>query len=657
MATNNGDERVLATAQHIVEALGKNENMTEDMLRILSNFDDRFSNMNEFIQDSRHRSVPPKASAIKKVQESLDLAEETILRWDMSSSEGTRKAMIWDGNHEEAIFFLKAVDEVQSLMGVLTAPWVDRPLLDRAQQILQVAMIRLKEEFRHMLVVNSEPVDPDWLLASQSESPFYSSGEGEDYYSSVASDSSDDEDDEDIPVAHPVTDLNVTLDLIPSERVRDLNVIAQRMVAAGYGKDSCQVYVSVRKTILEQNLYRLIVERLNLDDIQKITWELLEVKIRKWIQALKVAIKVILASERKLSDKIFTGLSPWRETCFAELATGSMMQFLNFGKAVASSRRTPEKLFKILDMYDLLRDLIPDIEAIFCDEICESVRAELTGVIVQLGEAARGTLKEFENAIQRDATKTAVPGGAFHPLTRYVMNYIKFMMDYTDTLMQLLGEKKREVPKTLGVETFGLSESLRENGNGEANNTSPFAVQIMWLIVLLESNLDLKSKLYKDPALAFLFLMNNIYYIILKVKNSELIDLLGDDWVRKHSGQVRVYAANYVNTAWKKVFACLRDESGSLASGSSRVAIKDRFRNFNAAFEEACRAQSTWVVPDAQLREDLRVAIAERLIPAYRMFVCRFGTFLESGKYPEKYMKYAPDDLENYVIDLFDVTS
>ena len=36
----------------------------------------------------------------------------------------------------------------------------------------------------------------------------------------------------------------------------------------------------------------------------------------------------------------------------------------------------------------------------------------------RLGEAAKGTFVEFENAIQRENSKSAIPGGAIHPLNR-----------------------------------------------------------------------------------------------------------------------------------------------------------------------------------------------------------------------------------------------
>jgi exocyst complex protein 7 len=34
----------------------------------------------------------------------------------------------------------------------------------------------------------------------------------------------------------------------------------------------------------------------------------------------------------------------------------------------------------------------------------------------------------------------------------------------------------------------------------------------------------------------------------------------------------------------------------------------------------------------------------------------RFGSQLESGRHAGKYIKYTPDDLENYLIDLFEGT-
>lgn len=56
-----------------------------------------------------------------------------------------------------------------------------------------------------------------------------------------------------------------------------------------------------------------------------------------------------------------------------------------------------------------------------------------------------------------------------------------------------------------------------------------------------------------------------------------------------------------------------------------KVCYVIRFRTFNIQFEELHQKQSQWTVPDTELRESLRLAVAEVLLPAYRSFVKRFG--------------------------------
>lgn len=661
LAATEGDERVIATAQHIIRTLGTNGNITDDMLRILSNFDDRLSTMNQMMR--RNHENPPHGSAqaeleLSKVSECLENAGQTVLKWDVSSKDA-RKSMIWDCQRNEAASYLHAVDELQDSMASLSFSQRDRSTFDRAQHLLQLAMGRLEEEFRHLLVKHSQSVDPEWIFETVS-GPCSRVNGGEEAVAEVASRSSGEEDgDEDIPVAQPVTDLNFTMDLLPGEVISDLHDIARRMVAGGYGRECCQVYASVRKAILQQSLYRLGVEKLSMEDVQKMGWESLETRIKKWVLALKIAVRVLCGSERILSDQVFTGMNPWRETAFGELSKGSMMQLLSFGEAIAISRRSPEKLFKILDMYEALWELLPDINSIFSDDVSSNVRSEANGVLIRLGEAARGTFAEFENAIQRDTSKIPVPGGAVHPLTRYVMNYIWFLFCYTGTLKRLLGDKKEAPPNLIGNDLLYL-QAPNSCHNTAADHLSPLAVQIIWLTVLLECNLDGKSKLYKDNAQTYLFLMNNVHYIVQKVKQSELASLVGEDWVKKHTGQVRQYATNYVRASWQKMLACLRDEgltvSGAFSSGISKTALKERFKTFNAAFEELHRIQSTWVVPDPQLREELRLSIAQKLIPAYRTFLSHFQKYLESGRHPQKYIKYTSDDLESCLLDFFEGT-
>ncbi|KAH6556290.1 hypothetical protein KP509_1Z191100 [Ceratopteris richardii] len=467
--------------------------------------------MNELAKEPRGPPASSVSAIIQKMGERLNVAKEAIMR------RSSDVCLIWDGHPNDALIYLRAVDDLRSLMGPLSSPWSDKAMLDRAHHVLQVTAQRLIEEFNVMLVTNSESVDTEWLSYCENEPSAHSGGGGEDPHAPV-SDSSDDDEDEDIPLAHPVTDFIAVFDPIPPERMKDLNEIVQRIVRAGYGRECIQVYVSMRKSVLEQSLYKLGMQKIKMEIVQKRAWEGLEVKIKNWIQALKVAAKVVFPTEKKLCDNVFVGLNPQRENSFPELSFGALMQFSAFGKAVVGVRRTPEKLFKILDMFEITKDLRSDINMVFCDEM---IRTEVGIVLGQLGEAARGTLQEFEIAIQKDASKIPMVGGAFHPLTCYVMNYIQFLVDYSATLEIFLKGKRREVPKSLGFETFGLSKTLLESRSRD-NQVSSLAIQIMWLIVYLEGNLDAKSKVYMDQSMALLFLMNNVHYIVQKVRQSKL---------------------------------------------------------------------------------------------------------------------------------------
>jgi exocyst complex protein 7 len=55
-------------------------------------------------------------------------------------------------------------------------------------------------------------------------------------------------------------------------------------------------------------------------------------------------------------------------------------------------------------------------------------------------------------------------------------------------------------------------------GDGEPAEKSHLAAATMRIMSVLQTNLDGKSKLYKDPALTQLFLMNNIHYMVKSVR-------------------------------------------------------------------------------------------------------------------------------------------
>ncbi|KAI5065536.1 hypothetical protein GOP47_0020231 [Adiantum capillus-veneris] len=581
--------------------------------------------------------------------------ECSALKWGTSSRQHDPYLMR-ECQRSQSFSSHKAVERLQGFAASLS---ISRPALERTQSQLHLDMTRLEEEFRRLLIAHSNSVDPDWI-SEQVMGPMndeeYDSFQG--YHN--GSDAHEEEDG-DVSVMQAIPDFDISIELLPLDVVSDLNDIAKCMMTGGYSKECCQVYISVRKAILEYSLSGLGMEKLGMDSVQKMPWEILEVRIMKWNLALKVAVQLLYKSEKLLCHQVFAGLSQLAESSFWDLSKGSVMQLLGFAEAIAISRRSPEKLFKILDMYETLSELLPVIDDIFSDELCMGIRKESKRTVLRLGEAGRGIFAEFENAIQRESSKIPVPGGAIHPLTRYVMNYIWLLFCYVGPLNRLLGDKKKEPPEVVGLENHASTLYFYEgDGKSRADQLSPLGVQIVWLMVLLECNLDGKSKLYKEIALTYLFLMNNVHYIVQKVKKCELASLVGKEWVEKQSSQVRQHATNYLRLSWKKLLNFLQEEglhvSGTFFRGVSKSMLKDRLKCFNSLFEELHRTQSSWSVPDPELREELRISIEEKVIPAYRSFLIRHQSSLNSGRGRQKYIKYSPEDLERCLRDLFEGT-
>lgn len=69
------------------------------------------------------------------------------------------------------------------------------------------------------------------------------------------------------------------------------------------------------------------------------------------------------------------------------------------------------------------------IEILFDGKACIEMRETATSLTKRLAQTAQETFGDFEEAVEKDATKTAVLDGTVHPLTSYVINYVKFLYE------------------------------------------------------------------------------------------------------------------------------------------------------------------------------------------------------------------------------------
>ncbi|GFZ11064.1 exocyst subunit exo70 family protein H4 [Actinidia rufa] len=233
-----------------------------------------------------------------------------------------------------------------------------------------------------------------------------------------------------------------------------------------------------------------------------------------------------------------------RESCFTEITREGAQILFGFPEIVAKcGKKSPEKVFRTLDMYTAISSLWPEIELIFSFESTSVVITQSINSLIKLGESVRTMMAEFESSIQKDASKAAVAGGGVHPLTVHVMDYLSLLADYSNVLVDILAAHP---PPT----NLSLPESYFDSSESDDSQASSISLRFAWLILVLLCKLDGKSKHYKDVSLSYLFLANNLQHVITKVRTSNIQYLLGDDWVTKHESKVEQFAAKYEGRGW-----------------------------------------------------------------------------------------------------------
>lgn len=575
------------------------------------------------------------------------LVEAKIANYD--SAESLTK---WNQLSEsDSSLLLETVDRVSKLMASLTAFSSESsyaPSINRIGGILQRAMSYLEDEFRSLL---EDPKIPEFDKVDEPKAK-----------QSPSSSNSNQEADNSAPEEHKSTDDNFPG--YSDEVTSDLGRLAKAMMRGDYGAECYQVYIVTRRTVLEETLHKLGFERFSIDDIQKMQWEPLEREIVSWNKTFKQFVAVVFKAERKLSTAVFGNDSGVKngDGIFSSIARGIMIQFLNFAVAVGVTKRSSEKLFKFLDIYETLRDVMPAMDNLFVEGTVNELKSEASLTRTRLGESMVSIFCELENSIKSDNGKTPVAGGAVHPLTRYTMNYLTYACEYKDTLEQIFREhqqiERADSATGSDYDYTNSSQGSNNNSNNQVNQTpvkqSPFTVQINKVMDLLDLCTGAKSKLYKDPLLSSIFMMNNDRYVLQKVKGSpEFTELMGDTWSRKRSSDIRNCHKKY-RESWGRLLHCLSHEGLTVHGKVVKPVLKERFKSFNAMFDEIHKTQTTWVVSDEQLQSELRVSIVSVVIPAYRAFLARFSQNFTPGRQTEKYIKYQAEDIETYIDELFD---
>ncbi|XP_073135140.1 exocyst complex component EXO70H1-like [Henckelia pumila] len=547
------------------------------------------------------------------MEENLDVAESLIKKWDVDSQKHDNFSSMFQHDKNEAKRFLDIVCNVQNAMHFYMNLSPNSENLIRAQNMMKTAIKTLEKEFYSILAANRKNLDSESVSSRSSLASTRSS----------ISDSGEvSEEEESIRSPHA-----------PAIAMAELKSIADAMIGSGYAKECINIYKIVRKSMIDESLYHLHAENLTSSRIQKMDWSVLEHNIKNWVHAVKVAVKSLFYGERILCDFIFSSSENIAASCFADVSRDAAVNLFSFPHNFARSKKilSSEKMFRGLDMYEAISDLLPEIEYIFGHESLAAVRSEAAAAMAKLAEAIRVMLSQFEAAIQKDTSNAPVNGGV-HPLTRYVMNFLVFVGDYSGSVSDILGDR------SAGSRT-PLPESYFSSPTSGAEESS--ASTISWQILVLLCKLDGKAVHYHDVALSYLFLANNLNYVVSKVRSSHLGPLIGLDWILKNESKVTQYLANYERMSWGRVNASLTEDP--------TVQIQETFRNFYSEFEATYKKQKSWVIPDPKMCHQIKMYFSQSIVSSYRAFYEQY----RSGVRPPSIIKFAPEDLDNYFSDMF----
>uniref|UniRef100_A0A0D9XUT8 Exocyst subunit Exo70 family protein n=1 Tax=Leersia perrieri TaxID=77586 RepID=A0A0D9XUT8_9ORYZ len=364
-----------------------------------------------------------------------------------------------------------------------------------------------------------------------------------------------------------------------------IRLVAEAMMGAGYGVECVTTFKSHRRAEFAAAVRHLLgYSPSQHATFHKLAWDDVGGKVRTWHTAAGFAFNFAFSGERALCRRVFAAAADVADRVFEGIAVDHAADLLAVAESVVSRarrRNAPERLFHVLDVHATLVEILPAVVSVLGEKSDAAARA--AAALRNAGEAARGILVGFEDAIQK-ATSSSKSTAAVHPLTRYVMNYLVLLADYDETLARIY-------------------QQARISGDA-----SPEYSSISRLLSVLLRKLDAMAGRHRSPAMRSLFMANNTHYVGKKVRGSDKLEGVvggGEDWSTEE--ETRRHVDAFVHVAWR----------GVLVVGGEGADV---------AVREAVAAQRRWVVADDELGDVIRNAAAAAVVPAYRALYRRHGT-------------------------------
>ncbi|XP_077183843.1 exocyst complex component 7 isoform X6 [Paroedura picta] len=674
------------TLSFIRESLEKSDQLTKNMVSILSSFESRLMKL--------ENSIIPVHKQTENLQRLQDNVEKTLYCLDHVISyyhvaKDTEK-IIREGPTGRLEEYLGCMAKIQKAVEYFQDNNPDSPELNTVKLLFEKGKESLESEFRSLMTRHSKPVPPILILDLISI-------------------------DEEIE-----TQEDVTLEHLPESILLDIIRISGWLVEYGRNQDFMNVYYQIRSSQLDRSIkglkehfrknssssgvpYSPAIQNKRKDTPTKkpikrpgtirkaqnllkqysqqcldgkkgasnlILMEgrddMLDMEIDAYIHCVSAFIK-LAQSEYQLLTEIIP--EHHQKKTFDSLIQESLDNLMIEGDNIVSAARKAimrHDYSAVLTIFPILRHLKhtkPEFDQVL-QGTAASTKNKLPSLITSMETTGAKALEDFADNIKNNPDKeyNMPKDGTVHELTSNAILFLQQLLEFQETAGAMLASQ------VLG-DTYNIPLDPRETSSSASSYSSEFSRRLLSTYICkvlgnLQLNLLSKSKVYEDPALSAIFLHNNYNYILKSLEKSELIQLVAvtqKTAERSYREHIEQQILTY-QRSWLKVTDYISERNlpvfqpGVKLKDKERQVIKERFKGFNDGLEELCKIQKAWAIPDTEQRDKIRQAQKTIVQEIYAAFLNRYGN-VPFTKNPEKYIKYRVEQVGEMIEKLFDTSA
>ncbi|XP_074116898.1 exocyst complex component 7 isoform X5 [Sminthopsis crassicaudata] len=666
------------TLSFIRDSLEKSDQLTKNMVSILSSFESRLMKLENSIIPV-HKQTENLQRLQENVEKTLSCLDHVISYYHVASD--TEK-IIREGPTGRLEEYLGCMAKIQKAVEYFQDNNPDSPELNRVKFLFERGKESLESEFRSLMTRHSKVVSPVLILDLIS-----------------GDDEMEAQDD-------------MTLEHLSESVLQDVIRISRWLVEYGRNQDFMNVYYQIRSSQLDRSIKGLkehfrksssssgvpyspaipnkrkdtptkkpvkrpghehdfrvkhLSEALN-DKHGPLAGrdDMLDMEIDAYIHCVSAFVKLAQSEYQLLTDII---PEHHQKKTFDSLIQDALDGLMMEGENIVSVARKAiirHDYSAVLTVFPILRHLKqtkPEFDQVL-QGTAASTKNKLPGLITSMETTGAKALEDFADNIKNDPDKeyNMPKDGTVHELTSNAILFLQQLLDFQETAGAMLASQ------VLG-DTYNIPLDPRETSSSATSYNSEFSKRLLSTYICkvlgnLQLNLLSKSKVYEDPALRAIFLHNNYNYILKSLEKSELIHLVAvtqktaERSYREHiEQQIQTY-----QRSWLKVTDYISEKNlpvfqpGVKLRDKERQMIKERFKGFNDGLEELCKIQKAWAIPDTEQRDKIRQAQKTIVKENYGAFLHRYAS-VPFTKNPEKYIKYRVEQVADMIERLFDTSA